>query len=452
MEIPLRGADARQGVWTGPKQGEVVLPRRSRWSLQTKVAIMLVLLAALSAGEGWFVVGAQATISNAHERAAAQQSLGRQALALQVQVERQNADLQQFAATKDQSFADDFTIQGNGTARSIRGLQQTAASDRSASADLAQVVNAVQGWQAWAGRRKSALTSRTSIDSTDLAQGDVLFHAFGNAVLVLTQYTDRAAAEAVARANSEAANLNRFVLAATMAVLVAFLVLAAVFFGSTLRPISVLVEVAIDLASGRRRAIPWTARKDEVGQLAKALAAWNRSSEERLTLARQMLDVANSSDVAQVLDLCAVRVREELAATQTLVFLGVGGSWKLAGSEPRPYVGDGLAARSPEAEALRTRRSVVSDLRTGEWDPALRGWAATHNLAWVKVMPLVSGGQLLGTITAVRSANQPAFSGLDDELAEIVVPPIAAAIHVGLLTQALRQRAQTPVPVPKTPV
>lgn len=95
---------------------------------------------------------------------------------------------------------------------------------------------------------------------------------------------------------------------------------------------------------------------------------------------------------------------------------------------------------------MRTRKTVVGDLRTGEWDPALRGWAAAHNLAYVMAVPLISGGQLLGTISAVRAANQPQFAGLDHELSEIVVPPVAAAIHVGLLTQALRQRSSTPVP------
>ena len=75
------------------------------------------------------------------------------------------------------------------------------------------------------------------------------------------------------------ASVSNVTLAAGIGTAVLFVILAFYQFHLTLRPVVQLVDVATKLAAGEPATIKPTRRRDELGQLTSALAAWQRSSQ-----------------------------------------------------------------------------------------------------------------------------------------------------------------------------
>ncbi len=446
--VPAAGSDAG---WTGAKQGEVGIPTRSRWSLAVQMAVMLGVLALMILVNAVVVVQTQAIVADAHARALAAEHMASTDLRLQTAVRRQDEALLSYFATRDAIFVNDFEAAKQATDVEMRQLTpgRLDAVDRQ---NLVRLTADYNSWETWADHRRAIGPRTSAADAVDGLTGDLLMQSLNRSALTFEQRLRTEAEQADAFAGERSASLARTVQGTAVLSLLVLILLAAVFFRSTLQPVRQLVAAAIDLASGRRVAVPSTRRRDEIGQLAQALEAWNRSAQERLALARSMAEVSDQENLTDVLRLGAKRIQEELGAAQVVVHLGLRSRWRVVHSSPAQYAAELLLERSPEAEALRTRRVFGDDLRTGDWDNELRAWQTVNDLGPVLCIPLVSGRELLGVVTAVRRINQPAFSALDLELSELVVPPIATAIHVALLMTDNRRRRAVEAPTQVAPM
>jgi len=161
--------------------------------------------------------------------------------------------------------------------------------------DLAPSIRPVQdsmdAWDAWAARGAD-LVSRAHSPIADQAvsdEGSRLYTEFRAAVTEL----DRLAMAQATRFEAVAARTGEEVYAAVSwlplaggAVLV---VAASVLFVVALRPVARLAEVARGLAAGQELAVPYVARRDEIGQLAGALVRWQETEVSRQAVVRERL-------------------------------------------------------------------------------------------------------------------------------------------------------------------
>lgn len=438
MPGPGRGAGGPEG-WQGPTQGEVAVPTRARWSLALRMGIILAVLIAVVIGNVATVVITQQSVAQANAAAVSAKQTSSDVANLQLDMQRQETGLLNYAITRDQIYLNDVTA-ARASGQAALAKLRTDALDSREETYIAQLVGGVNNWQSWADRRKQVIAATkpgSSLDSVDADTGNLLMDSFNRTALVFQGYSDARARAAADSAGNRAALVGRVTLATGVLSLLAAALVALAFFRQTLRPVRDLVRAATDLANGRSANVPWTQRRDEMGQLAKGLAAWSRASTERMALARTMSEAASATDVNHLLGMATARFQAELAAGQVIAVLAVGSQWRVVASTPRPYCSGTLMARSPEADALRAGRLLSADFRTLDCDPQLRAWVHSNDLGPVLSMPLVSGGNVLGVISAIRGINQPGFSALDEELADIIVPSVAGAIHVALLTEQL---------------
>ncbi len=106
-------------------------------------------------------------------------------------------------------------------------------------------------------------------------------------------------------------------LIASIGAVVCLLLIAFYQFYLTLRPVKRLADVATKLASGEFVAIKPTRRRDELGQLTSALAAWQHSSQDLVDGLREgsSTAAASASNLASVSDQLAAATAEQTSAT-----------------------------------------------------------------------------------------------------------------------------------------
>ena len=213
------------------------------------------------------------------------------------------------------------------------------------------------------------------------------------------------------------------------------LVLVVLFVRSTLSPLRSLVRTAGALAAADRVVIPWIGRRDEVGDLARALATWNEGEENRLLLSAAMAEMSSEVNVDRIFESAVPRLLTLFAAQEVVISLVEAGRPIIALSEPNRYVkpGDDLPANSPGGRALATGRPILGDLADPRWDSTLRQWG----LGPVLSMPLICGGRVLGVATVLREVGKPAFSEADLHQGEVAGPFVAAAVQAARLLNTL---------------
>ena len=301
----------------------------------------------------------------------------------------------------------------------------------------------VASWQAWAQGQVAIVDANgPAVDVAASQQGEALFDRFRSQSSAYQGGLDAAAAGADARARSQSIEFLAVLLALVLAGIAALAIFATRFFRATLSPLVRLVDVAAQLAAGGKGiavAIPGTERRDEVGRLARSLAAWEQSAGNRLNLAQAMLEVSSEVDLERVIDLTVNRVRETVGADEVFVRLRSADDAVVYSSTSNfdPKLGE--EPDSPGRLAMATEAPVVTDLRDKRWAPSIRAWAAASELGPALVVPMISGGKTIGVISAVRRVGQAPFSRLESELAAIIVPGIAAGLNVSQLFSELSE-------------
>src|SRR6202022_2775716 len=133
--------------------------------------------------------------------------------------------------------------------------------------------------------------------------------------------------------------------------------------------------------------------RDEVGSLARALAAWERSAQERLALAQSMLELTEEVEMSTVLDLGIERLRGVLQADEVVVLVRTGSRLEVAVSRPHDF-SEAWAADGLEGLLLwRLEHVLNANLDEPGQHPALASGAGQRGLGPGLVVPLVSGGK-----------------------------------------------------------
>ncbi len=113
------------------------------------------------------------------------------------------------------------------------------------------------------------------------------------------------------------AYVNDVTLVAGIGTALLFVVLAFYQFGLTLRPVVQLVDVATKLAAGEPATIKPTRRRDELGRLTTALAAWQQNSQNLFNGLRDGSSqaAASASDLSSASEQLAAATAEQTSAT-----------------------------------------------------------------------------------------------------------------------------------------
>jgi diguanylate cyclase (GGDEF)-like protein/PAS domain S-box-containing protein len=178
---------------------------------------------------------------------------------------------------REQLLADYYEASGQVTT----SLDHLAGDSRSAglAADESKVAAAAFAWQSWAQR------DRVAAEQADGgAEGNRLFVSFTTVHRAFAAKAHAAAAGAAAGLESQNGTHTRIFLGAVVAETLVLLLLAFALMRSVLVPLERLTEVAKQLAAGSRPQVPFGSRADEVGSLARALAAWGRAAADRASV------------------------------------------------------------------------------------------------------------------------------------------------------------------------
>jgi signal transduction histidine kinase/CheY-like chemotaxis protein/CHASE3 domain sensor protein len=331
---------------------------------------------------------------------------------------------------------------GSTQAIAARQFLDSASTDVQTRAKLIAMESAASKWQAFATTRLvavagSGLNSNPSIDEN----GKSLFDAFRTAESDLAGSLDATVKRDLADAASWAVAGNVASIVGTVAILALIAFLAGIVFRSTLHPVRQLVSAANGLAAGQPVVIPSISRSDEIGQLARSLSEWEHASRERLALAQTMIAVGDRTDLNDLVTLGLKQTADTLEAAEVaasldsgLVFILHDGDQRRIDSPQRAL----LPEHSPAAEVLSTGQPLIGDLRDAKWSNLIRDWAVRDDLGPVITIPLVSGGVVVGTLTAARRSNGLPFAQTDLVRAQLIATPLASAIRVARLFEDLR--------------
>jgi PAS domain S-box-containing protein len=156
---------------------------------------------------------------------------------------------------------------------------------------------ASQAWQAWATQRKASVDASGAAlkDVGQANTGKALFDAFRTANDQFQSTVDARVGQAIADARTGQQLGFALLLAAGLIAAAILAALGRTLIRRTLRPIAGLAATARELAAGRAAHLVATDRTDEVGDLSRALGAWQATAKDRdhiFTLSADMFAVA----------------------------------------------------------------------------------------------------------------------------------------------------------------
>ncbi|MHB8590330.1 MAG: response regulator [Candidatus Dormibacteraceae bacterium] len=401
---------------------------------------MALMIALVLVGAG-VVVFSDVALENANAGADRDRLIQLDSAALLTGMLNQETGVRGLLETGHQQFLEPYRVGRTQVTQAQSRLDAEVGSD--ALSTLRREEDAASAWQAWADTRVAAVgTGGTPlIDQGQFTVGKQLFDAFRAGASAL----DAQVANDLAWAQDQAASQSRGVVTTTIAtslLIVALLALLGVIvFRSTLRPLGRLSGAASALAAGARAEIPLLRSDNEVGQLARALAAWKRTELERLTLVKTANELSSRVELQEILDLGSERLREVLDCPHVTISLADPTGLHIVSSPDSTTQQTGLLLpiESPGAQAFRARQTVIADLRSPGWDDMVVRWRDAQSAGPALAVPLVSGGEPLGVVTCVRRADQDPFTQIDRDRAELVAPSLASSIRVSNLFENLRE-------------
>ena len=346
-----------------------------------------------------------------------------------------------FELTGDSQYLQPYQL-GTSQTTAARHFLDTATADFHTRAKLVAMEAAASSWQAFATTRLVAVASSgPSNNSATDQSGKRLFDAFRTAESDLSSSLDVTVQQDLAAAGNLAIGGNAASLVGTISILALIAFLAGVVFRSTLHPVRQLVSAANGLAAGEPVTIPSTTRSDEIGQLAKSLSAWEQATRERLEFARAVGEVGARTELNDLMTLGLRQAADALEAAEVAASLDSGLVFILKGVDQRRIDSPErslLPEHSPASEVLRTGQPLIGDLRDAGWSKDIQSWATTDDLGPVMTLPMVSGGVVVGTLTAARHSGGLPFRQPDLVRAQLIAAPMASAIQVARLFEDLR--------------
>ncbi|MEO6797501.1 MAG: ATP-binding protein [Candidatus Dormibacter sp.] len=208
----------------------------------------------------------------------------------------QESGLRGYINSADPVFLEPYNL---GATEIHAALQQLAVgiTDQDLRTGLNASRAASQAWQAWATRRKERVDASGAAlnDVSESRAGKTLFDTFRNTNGKFQTTVDGQVAQAIAGARRGQQLGFALLLAAGLIAAAILAALGRTLINGTLRPIAGLAASARDLAAGRPARVLASKRSDEVGDLSRALAAWQATAKDRdhiFTLSADMFAVA----------------------------------------------------------------------------------------------------------------------------------------------------------------
>jgi signal transduction histidine kinase/DNA-binding response OmpR family regulator/CHASE3 domain sensor protein len=410
-------------------------------SLQRKATVFLAVLvsAVLVRNAAGALIQSQG--SDAQGRAQAAQLLETHEKQYAIGLLNQETGERGYELTGQSQYLEPYRL-GSSQVTVARQFLDSAPTDNLTRAKVIAMESAASKWQAFATTRLVAVAgSGLSSDPGIDAKGKSLFDAFRSTELDLAGSLDATVKRDLADAASWAVAGNVASIVGTIAILALIAFLASIVFRSTLHPVRQLVSAANGLAAGQPVVIPSISRSDEIGQLARSLSAWEHASRERLALAQTMIAVGDRTDLNDLVTLGLRQTADTLEAAEVaasldsgLVFILHNGDERRIDSPQRTL----LPEHSPAAEVLRTGQPLIADLRDPGWSTVIHDWAVRDDLGPVITIPMVSGGVVVGTLTAARRSSGLPFGQKDLVRAQLIATPLASAVRVARLFEDLR--------------
>jgi signal transduction histidine kinase/DNA-binding response OmpR family regulator/CHASE3 domain sensor protein len=349
----------------------------------------------------------------------------------------QESGLRGYKLTGQQDFLQPYLLGRTQAAAATKALDKEETRP-AGKRELKDLEASVATWQAWAEQQVASVDAGgAALDVTASEQGRALFDKFRTEAIEYVDGLAAAASKADAQARSQSIIFLAVLAALVLAGVVSLAVFSTRFFRATLTPLVNLVDVAAAIATGSQVEVPGTRRRDEVGRLARSLAAWQESAAVRLNLAQAMLEVSSEVDLERVVELGVNRIRSAVGAAEVFVRLRSADDGVVYSSTSQfdPKLGE--EEQSPGRVAMAGGKALRTDLRDKRWAPSILAWARELDLGPALIVPMVSGGETIGVVSVVRRAGEPAFSSGDAELAGIIVPGFAAGVNVSQLFAGL---------------
>jgi signal transduction histidine kinase len=308
--------------------------------------------------------------------------------------------------------------------------------DATGQAQRDQMFAKAYAWQAYSSK---ALTSPPDV-RVPQSVGDDIFTSYVLAHQRSLAHLDTVAATAVA-SETLAANRGMMALAVIGVIALVSVVAGAVLIqASTVRPMGRLIRAARGLAAGARTQLPPSSTPGEVGDLSRALHAWQRFTEKRTAVLEAMHAVSGRVDRDEIVRMSLERLLQVVDAAEVAVILIDDGGMVIttmtadAGlQEPRS-----LPPGSHVEALFGSSENVTGSLTDERWSEETRRWAKRQGYGPLTVVPMVSGSKIVGSVAATRRTGRPAFDPVEVSLVEAIAGPLAAAIRVAGLFDEVR--------------
>ncbi len=249
---------------------------RPQLSVQALAGLLLTLAIVPVIGLVGLVLLGQQTLTDAESRAnqALRLQADSQEVLLALSNERSQFTLYLYSGSSP--FLRGYQAERDRYAEAAVRLNQDAIS-LGLSSQLTEATRGAAAWLAWTDRHKAAPVTDVRV----LTEGEELFSAFRTGIEGLSASAQAEGSKALDRVQTtQRVGRAIVMMAGTIAILIP-LALSLLFVGHVVRPIMRLAEGARDLAAGRGSTVPALNRADELGELSRALAAWQRATTER---------------------------------------------------------------------------------------------------------------------------------------------------------------------------
>ena len=199
------------------------------------------------------------------------------------------------------------------------------------------------------------------------------------------------------------------------------------------------------IAEGRDIVAPAVARHDEVADLARSLASWERFSRQRLEGSQAMSELSSMTRVEDITEVGLSRLAAIFDALHGSICLlqpdGIRVGAVLHGDQPADEfrVGASLGRGTPIAKVAAASTPIVDQFGAGNWSESARAWASSIGAGPMLVLPLISGARVVAVLVLIRGLAGDPFTDSEVELAGAVSAPVAAALEVSRLIAELRR-------------
>lgn len=358
-------------------------------------------------------------------------------LGLRIGLSDQETAVRGYALSGDSRFLEPYDSGQVRVASKRKSLQKMSLPGTEAL--LTREVRDADAWQAWAQSRVASIKSGGPGPSPADLEGKRVFDQFRTDWDRLDSFDNDQLISTGTALSDQLADQRDIRLAGWLLVIASLVGLGALIFLSILRPLLAQADVIARLDGSGNLKIPGLGRRDEVGRLAGALNSFQQALGERLGLAQAMAGVGAEAELDRVLDHAVERIANLVNADDGTVTLINGELRYIAHSMSGLFPpGMPVDVLSPGTRALANARPVqlaAVDLP----DSPVKDAVIANGYGPILILPLISGGESVGTLNALRKASRPQFTAAEVSRAQFIAPFIATALKAARLVRDLRE-------------